>query len=36
MMFTPPSDRTRPVHLWLVLRDDRGGLSYTDRTFSWR
>ncbi|HEX4517786.1 MAG TPA: hypothetical protein VH054_29795 [Polyangiaceae bacterium] len=36
MTFTPPSDRTRPVHLWLVLRDDRGGLSYTDRTFSWR
>jgi len=37
MTYTPPtSGRTRPVHLWLVLRDDRGGLSYTDRTFSWR
>ena len=37
MTYTPPTtDRTRPVHLWLVLRDDRGGLSYTDRSFSWR
>ncbi len=37
MTFTPPtSNRTLPVHLWLVLRDDRGGLSYADRTFSWR
>jgi hypothetical protein len=37
MTFTPPaSDRTRPVHVWLVLRDDRGGLSFTDRQITWR
>ena len=37
MTYTPPATgRTKPVHVWLVLRDDRGGLSYTDRSFSWK
>jgi len=37
MTFTPPAtNRALLPHLWLVLRDDRGGLTYTDRTFSWR
>jgi hypothetical protein len=37
MTYTPPkTDRTRPVHVWLVLRDDRGGLAFTDRQFSWK
>jgi hypothetical protein len=37
MTYTAPAtDRTRPVHLFLVLRDDRGGLAQTDRQFSWK
>ena len=37
MTFTPPaSDRTRPVHVYFVLRDDRGGLSFEDRSITWK
>ncbi len=37
MTYTPPaSDRTRPVHVFFVLRDDRGGLSFTDRQLTWK
>lgn len=37
MTFTPTlADRTRPVHVYLVLRDNRGGLSFTERQLAWR
>ena len=37
MTYTPtPTELTHPVHLWFVLRDDRGGLAFTDRQFSWK
>jgi len=37
MSFAPTqSDETHPVHLWLVLRDNRGGLTFADRQFSWQ
>ncbi len=37
MSFAPTrSDRSHPVHLWLVLRDDRGGITFTQRQFAWK
>jgi hypothetical protein len=37
MSFAPTqSDLTHPVHLWLVMRDNRGGITFTDRQFSWQ
>lgn len=37
MPFTPTlSDTSRPIHVWLVVRDDRGGLSFTDRGLAWK
>lgn len=37
MTFTPTAfDRTRPLHVWMVLRDDRGGISFTERTLAWQ
>jgi hypothetical protein len=35
--YTPPTtNRTKPVHVWFVLRDDRGGLTFDDRQLTWR
>jgi len=37
MTYTPEAtDRTRPVHVFFVLRDDRGGLSFSDRQLTWK
>jgi hypothetical protein len=37
MTFTPTlADTSRPLQVWLVLRDDRGGLSFTERHASWK
>jgi hypothetical protein len=37
MTFTPTlADPTQRLHVWLVLRDDRGGLSFTQREAVWR
>jgi hypothetical protein len=30
------SDQTHPVQLWLVLRDDRGGITFAQRQFAWK
>ncbi len=30
------SDRSHPLHLWFVLRDDRGGMSIADRQITWK
>jgi len=37
MSFAPTqSDLTHPVHLWLVMRNNLGGITFTDRQFSWQ
>jgi len=37
MQLTPTlADTSRPLQLWLVLRDDRGGLSFAQRTLGWK
>jgi len=37
MTFTPTlADSSKPLQVWLVLRDDRGGLSFTERHASWK
>ncbi len=37
MVFVPTqSDLTHPVHLWLVMRNNLGGITFTDRQFSWQ
>ena len=30
------SDTTHPVQLWLVLRDNRGGITFAQRHFAWK
>jgi len=37
MQFAPTqSDTSTPVRVWLVLRDNRGGMSFTQRTLAWQ
>ena len=37
MTFTPTlADTSQPLRVWLVLRDDRGGLSFTERRAQWK
>jgi hypothetical protein len=37
MQFAPTlSDTTHPVQLWMVLRDDRGGITFAQRQFAWQ
>ena len=37
MTFTPTlTDRSRPLQVYFVLRDDRGGLSFTRRQLAWK
>jgi hypothetical protein len=37
MQFAPTlSDRSHQIQVWLVLRDDRGGLSFGERSLSWQ
>jgi hypothetical protein len=37
MTFTPTqADKNEPLHVWMVLRDDRGGLSFTERRAAWK
>ena len=37
MAFTPTlTDPSKTLHLYMVLRDDRGGLSFTERQLAWK
>ena len=37
MTFTPTlADPSRPLQIWFVLRDDRGGLSFAQRQAAWK
>ena len=37
MQFAPTlSNSSSPVRVWLVLRDDRGGLSFAERSLAWQ
>lgn len=37
MAFAPTlSNRSQPLHVWLVVRDDRGGLAFTERSLAWK
>src|SRR5262249_39234181 len=37
MTYTPPATgRTRPLHAGFGLRDERGGLAFTDRVAAWK
>jgi hypothetical protein len=37
MQFGPTtSDTSHPVQLWLVVRDDRGGITFAQRQFAWK